>query len=368
MFCCCCFGGVITLNNTSKLKIALCVINGIFFLNAIILISTMSSSSTINNIVSNCENDIASKEKNYHKTEVTLNLILLVVTIINIIITVVSIVKLNDNNFFIIVQKLSIVNLVTNLITFIISIIKCYYVVKSFSSSSLLSECVVYEDENTNVTVISSSQKFFSFSFLFFSFVSLVANLYFLFGGGIVMIFNETYNERNNGVDNINNNQHDNFESNINTIGDQIFLNQNNQNNEQNGNNNEILNLNKILLELEEKRKFLKETKNSKLAQLKQLKNNSPSNNEIDQLITNYKKKIIEKKRLEEELKIKKTQKMDNKNEQQLNEIKKLKNEKQNEINKIKNNGNKTQQLLLNWILIHDEVIELTKKLKQSKQ
>ena len=59
---------------------------------------------------------------------------------------------------------------------------------------------------------------------------------------------------------------------------------------------------------------------------------------------------------------------MDNKNEQQLNEINKLKNDKQNEINKIKNNGNKTQQLLLNWILIKGEVIELTKKLKQSKQ
>ena len=82
-------------------------------------------------------------------------------------------------------------------------------------------------------------------------------------------------------IDNINNKQHDNFESNINTNDEQIFLNQNKQNNEQNENNNEILNLNNNFVELEEKRKFLKETKYSKLAHLKQLKNNSPSNNEL---------------------------------------------------------------------------------------
>ena len=94
----------------------------------------------------------------------------LIVTIINLIVTVVSIVNLNENNFFIIIRKLSIVNLVPNLISFIIAIIKCYYVVKLFSSSSLISKCVVYENENTKVTVISSSQKFFSFSFLLFTF------------------------------------------------------------------------------------------------------------------------------------------------------------------------------------------------------
>jgi hypothetical protein len=94
----------------------------------------------------------------------------LIVTIINLIVTVVSIVNLNENNFFIIIRKLSIVNLVPNLISFIIAIIKCYYVVKLFSSSSLISKCVVYENENTKITVISSSQKFFSFSFLLFTF------------------------------------------------------------------------------------------------------------------------------------------------------------------------------------------------------
>ena len=51
-------------------------------------------------------------------------------------------------------------------------------------------------------------------------------------------------------IDNINNKQHDNFESNINTNDEQIFLNQNNQNNEQNENNNEILNLNNNFVKL----------------------------------------------------------------------------------------------------------------------